>query len=120
MILNVCCPHDSCGTFQKALNWLKSFGIEPALEHDGEGYYFKFTIPSEWELEKKIDFNWQIANKIEGMVLCRCERWLNVVSYGLVYRHTCKDCGREYMFCTDCNAIDHWEGSYCQKSCSGE
>ena len=68
MQLYVCCPNDDCGTFQSSLAFLKSHGIEPSLLHDGQNHYFEFTIPEEWALQKKIDFNWQIAERTSGKV----------------------------------------------------
>lgn len=70
MKLYTCCPHEGCGAFQESLNWLKSWAIEPALEHDGEHHYFEFDYPGDWDTEKRIDFRWELCTKTSGMVFC--------------------------------------------------
>ena len=77
MKLYTCCPHEGCGAFQESLNWLKSWGIEPALEYDGEHHYFEFDYPGDWGREKCIEFRWELCLKTSGSVFCRCGLWLD-------------------------------------------
>jgi hypothetical protein len=113
MKLYTCCPHEGCGAFQEALNWLKSWGIEPALEHDGDHHYFEFDFPDDWDTAKRISLKWDLAKKTSGLVFCRCGLWLDENYIGDVLRTQCKDCGREYRFCMACAAVEEWEGCDC-------
>lgn len=115
MKLYTCCPKETCNSFQKALNWLTSFGIEPALEFDGEFHFFEFHIPDEWGIDQRIEFKWQLAHRTTGLIFCRCERWLDEAAEGKVGKFVCRSCGREYLFCTDCDAFEQWAGCYCGK-----
>lgn len=114
MQLYTCCPHDTCGSFQSALNWLKSHGIEPSLEHDGKHHFFDFDVPENWKLEQRIEFRWELAHKTHGLVFCRCGEWLDENKEGQVGKLTCKDCGREYLFCEKCDAFEMWPGCDCR------
>jgi len=115
MKLYTCCPKETCNSFQKALNWLKSFGIEPALEFDGEFHFFEFDFPDEWGINQRIEFKWQLAHRATGLVFCRCERWLDEAAEGQVGKLVCRSCGTEYMFCSYCDAYSQWAGCDCDK-----
>jgi len=116
MQLYVCCPHDTCGSFQNALSFLRRFGIEPALEHDGTHHYFEFDLPSEWQTERRIDFRWELAHRVVGLIYCRCERWLEEDEKGQAYKFTCRSCGHTYLFCQECDAFQRWAGCKCSVS----
>lgn len=113
MKLYTCCPHEECGAFQNSLNWLESWGIEPALEHDGEHHYFEFEVPDYWDKEKRIEFRWELCKRTSGLVFCRCGLWLDEGYGGEAYSLRCKGCGREYLFCMACQPIDDWDGCEC-------
>lgn len=113
MQLYTCCPDDGCGASQKALNWLKSHGIEPALEFDGEHHYFEFHVPDDWETARKIEFRWKLAHMTSGVVFCRCERWLDEEATGQCHKFTCRSCGRDYLICRECDALEEWGGCDC-------
>lgn len=113
MQLYTCCPNNTCGAFQTALNWLKSHGIEPALESDGENHFFEFSIPGNWDIQRRIEFKWELANRTSGMIFCRCENWLDEDAVGQVGKLSCRSCGTEYLFCQDCDAMDKFPGCNC-------
>jgi hypothetical protein len=113
MKLYTCCPNDTCEAFQRAIDWLYSKGIEPSVECDGEHHFFEFGFPKEWSIERRIDFNWELAHLTAGMVFCRCDRWLDEDAIGQCYKFTCHSCGREYKLCQECNALNEWAGCPC-------
>jgi hypothetical protein len=115
MQLYVCCPNDDCGTFQRSMAFFNSHGIEPSLEHDGTHHYLEFSIPEEWDLQRKIDFNWQIAERTSGRVYCVCGRWLNEDLVAMVSQVRCPRCRTDYNFCKECNAMERWAGCDCRK-----
>jgi hypothetical protein len=51
-----CCPREGCGTFQRGLRFLTSWGIEPEIGVDDEGHYFQFTIPRRWARKRSRKF----------------------------------------------------------------
>ena len=116
MKLYTCCPHDTCGAFQMALNWLRSQGIEPAIKCDEEHHFFEFNFPGDWDMQRRIEFNWDLANKALGRIFCRCERWLDEDATGQVHKWICRSCGKEYFFCQECDAFDEWSGCDCQRA----
>ena len=116
MKLYTCCPHETCGAFQMALKWLKSHGIEPALESDEGHHFFEFSVPGDWETQRRIEFNWELANKTSGMVFCRCERWLDEDATGQAGTLICRSCGQEYLFCQECDSVEEWSGCDCQRA----
>jgi hypothetical protein len=95
------------------LNWLKSWGIDPALKDDGEHHYFEFDCPDDWDKEKRIEFRWQLCEKTSGAVFCRCGLWLDEDHDGEVLGVQCEDCGRKYLFCKECAPVDDWGGCDC-------
>lgn len=113
MQVYTCCPHGTCGAFQGALRWLHSQGIEPSIEFDGDNHFFEFDFPEDWDTRRRIDFKWELAHITHGFIFCRCERWLDEKATGQCHKFTCRSCGREYLFCQDCDAFDEWKGCDC-------
>jgi hypothetical protein len=113
MRVDTCCPHEGCGAFQEALNWLRSWGIEPAIEFNDGHHYFEFDFPDDWEKAQRIEFRWDLCKRTSGTVICRCGLWLDDDYLGEAILARCDDCGREFLFCTSCNPIEEWGGCDC-------
>jgi hypothetical protein len=45
--LYVHCPDANCGCHQAAVEFLRSWGLEPSFGHDGD-HYLTFVIPADW------------------------------------------------------------------------
>ena len=116
MQVYTCCPHSSCGSFQTSLSWLQSQGIEPSSEHDGHDHFFEFEFPSDWAIGRRIEFKWDLAHRVRGIVHCRCGHWLPEDQEGCVDKFACRNCGHEFLFCRECNAFEHWAGCPCESS----
>jgi hypothetical protein len=83
------------------------------LGHDGEGHYFEFDYPGDWDRDKCIEFRWQLCEETSGMVFCRCGVWLDENREGEVFSVQCNDCGQKYLFCKECTPVDEWGGCDC-------
>ena len=66
MRIYTCCPVDGCGAFQATLSWLKSRGIEPAMEFDEQrGHYFRFRLPGRWTKRQRKAFRAELRQRTE-------------------------------------------------------
>lgn len=59
-----CCPNNDCDSFQNALGFLKSFGIEPALKCNDEGHCFDFSVPKKWTMNRIREFHNKLNEKV--------------------------------------------------------
>jgi hypothetical protein len=112
--MNVCCPDAGCGTYRRTLDWLRSLGMEPSVGEDASGHYFEAQLPDDTTDPKRIEFFWGFAHRYEEAVYCRCGKWHRSRPDGLVTRITCHGCGREHMFCEECDATVQWAGCDCR------
>lgn len=111
--MHVCCPDAGCGTYRRILDWLRSLGMEPSIEEDASGHYLVVELPDDATDPKRIEFFWGFAHRYEGAVYCRCGKWHRNNPNAFATRITCHGCGKEYMFCEDCDAIVQWAGCDC-------
>lgn len=50
----VCCPNGECTAYKDALNFLKSYGIEPNIGCDETGHYFEIIVPDDPKFNKEL------------------------------------------------------------------
>jgi hypothetical protein len=88
----VCCPDNGCGAFQDTANWLKSWGIEPALGLDEHGHYLDFRPPSDRERRKR--FRRELKARCCSCSFCgRVKKSLSELQHY---------CGAMFLVCQDC------------------
>ena len=100
--LYTCCPQAGCSAFQSGLAFLHSFGIEPETCIDDEegAHYFEFSLPGEWPLERRREFNSAI-NRKTGQDSEECDNCGNAM-YQRALLVSCNHCGRTFRVCDEC------------------
>ncbi len=103
MILRTCDSKCGCGTFQGALNLLKSWGVEPSIDEDETSPFFEFSIPSEWVLERRKVFHRRInvLLQMKHMIQPHCQFCDSYISqqYAIL---VCYKCEMPFAACGEC------------------
>ena len=101
MRIYTCCPEAGCGAHAETLNFLKSWGVEPALGVDAEEgrHNLDFDVPKG---RKRRPFVRALLRKTEGGVLCYCGFWHSPDAEGNVLRVRCTSCHLMFNVCMKC------------------
>lgn len=106
MKIYTCCPEAGCSAHSDTINFLKSYGVEPALCFDEEegAHYLEFTVPKK-NRRKFINNMYCKTNSPdeEGRtILCYCGKWHKDIAKGHVHSVRCNSCERIFSICLKC------------------
>ena len=109
MKLYTCCPNADCKDYRNGFNFLRDWGIEPAIEFDDD-HFFEYSIPDYWSETKRTDFFKAIILKT-SMPICFCGEWED----GVLESLSCNTCNHPVDVHTEC--IDLWEDWFVEVGC---
>ena len=103
MRVYTCCPHDGCGAHAETVAFLKSWGVEPALDFDDDvgRHFLEFAVPA-WKQRRP--FVNALFRRSSGGVLCYCGHWHEPDAEGNVFSVRCNSCERSFSVCMACAA----------------
>lgn len=108
MKLYTCCPVDGCGAHADALNFLKSFGVEPSLQYDDQeqAHFLEFSPPKDERLKP---FVHALIRRVKGMVLC----YHGHEKPAKVFKVQCQKCRKKFEVCGECPVEEFSGCPYC-------
>lgn len=89
LVISTCNPKEKNGSFQKYLNFLKSWGIEPSIFQFGNQSIFEFSLPEQWKLSRRKSFHDRINKMLSGTDAKPCGLCHSILEASTYYRCQC-------------------------------